>query len=354
MTDVSLTELDSLAQSLAGARHEGYSQRALARAYDEFVGHRRNALSRFLLTADGKEYPTFYSILADPDARLATGELRVDSPPPAGPAWEFLLPFERIDFHEDGSADLHPITLGTPTRAIARLFRREHYVPRTRVEEDRGAAGGGRVPVSALSGTLAESVTLCRQQSLLPFSVALMLYLPEERIRYELDLVHTSLLPDPRAGRLPLSRRVRRTSRTSWAVDRAIGRGDLSLLAARCFEVLVESQGLTSVELAHVFGGVRELVDSALQGLVSRRWVVFDARTGVYRARPEEFLPATGLARVEREPMEATADPALRASVQELLAAADARATCPLCGEPLPPGPTTIVCASCAAKVGAA
>jgi hypothetical protein len=352
--DATLAELDTLAASLAGERYDAFSQRALGRAFEEFTARRRSALAPFQLAANGQEYPSLYALLADRSANFATGELRLDPAPPPGPAWEFLLPFERIDLHDDGSADVHPIALGPPTRAIVRFVLREYYLTRTRVEEHRGAAGGGRVQVAGLSATLSDGLQACRQQGLVPFSVALLLYLPEERFRYELDLVRSTLLPDPRAGRLPLARRVRRTSRLSWGVDRAIARADLSLLAARCLEVLVESSGLTSVELAHIFGGVRELVDSAVQGLVDRRLVVYDRRTGVYRARLEEFLPPTGPAPSARESLGATSDPSLRTSVQELLAAADARASCPLCGTPLPPGPTAILCDDCAAKVGAA
>ena len=355
MAVIPLSELDSLARRYVGERHDPYSERALARAYDEYLARRRTPLAPFALVAEGKEYPNLYAILADPDAKLSTGELRLEPAPPPGPGWEFLLPFERIEFREDGSADLHPIALGPPTRAIARILLREHYLPRSRAEEDRGAAGGSRVQLTGSVVTLAQGIATCRQQSLLPFSVAILLYLPEERLRYELDLLRTTVLTDPRAGRFPVVRRVRRTSRTSWGVDRVVARGDLPLLASRCLEIVVESSGLTSVELAYIFGGVRELVESALQGLVARGLVTFDRRTGIYRPRLELFLPPTGEpAPAAVEPLGRVSDPALRTSVQELLAAADARSVCPLCGSPLPPGPKTILCANCTAEVGTA
>jgi hypothetical protein len=352
VADVPLAQLDGLAVTLAGGRHDEHSRRALARAYDEFRARRRMPLAAFQLTADGTEYPDLYALLADPAATFSTGELRLDPTPKPGPAWEFLLPFERVVFHDDGSADVHPIALGPPTRAIARLLLREHFLPRSRADEDRGAAGGGRIEVNAFTGTVAAGVAACRAQGLLPFGVALLLYLPEERFRYELDLVRSKLLPDPRAGRLAVAKRVRRTSRIAWGIDHAVARGDLSLLAGRCLEVLAESPGLTSVELAHVFGGVRELVDSALQGLEARRLVVFDRRTLVYLPRLEAFVPTSGITTPGAEPAASSADPSLRTSVQELLAAADARATCPLCGSPLPAG-GSILCANCAAKVDA-
>jgi hypothetical protein len=352
VTDVTLSELDAVARKFAGDRHDAFSERALARAYEEFVGRRRVALGPLALWADGTEFPNFYAMVSDPNVKFASGEIRLDPPPPAGLAWEFLRPFERIVLRPDGTADLHPLVPGPPERGIARVLLREYYLPRTRSEEDRGATGGARIELAGFSGTFEQGILACRQQALIPLSAAVLLYLPEERVRYDLDLVRSAVLSDPRAGRLPIGRRVRRTSRVAWGVDRTIGRGDLSLLTARCLEVLVESPGLTSVELAHIFGDVREIVDSALQGLVARQLVTFDRRTGIYRARLDAFLPMQlTVPTAGNEP--AVPNPALRTSVQELLAAADARATCPLCGKILPPGPRGILCESCAAEVNA-
>lgn len=253
----------------------------------------------------------------------------------------------------DGSADLHPAVPGPPERGIARILLREHYLPRSHGDENRGATGGSRVELPATIGTLERGLAVYREQGLLPFSVAILIYLSEERVRYEFDLLSTSLLPDPRGGRLPTSRLVHRPSRVSFAVDKVIGRGDLSLLAARCLEVMVDSQGLTSVELAHIFGGVRELVDSALQGLVARGFITFDRRTGIYRPRIDAFVPSGIASGLHAAPTMSGSDAMLKTSVRELLAAADARATCPLCGTPLPAGWSGILCESCTAKVDA-
>ena len=352
MTSVSLAELDSLARQMAGERHDPFSERALARAYEEYVSRHRSPLAPVIVNGDGTEYPTIYALLTDPKANPETLEIRPE-PAPAPGAWGFLRRFERIVLRSDGSADLHPYIPGPPERGIARILLREHYLPRSRGDESRGASGGERVDLPAHLGTLERGLSVYREQGLLPFSVAILLYLSDERVRFEFDLLETTLLPDPRTGRLPPSRMIRRPSRLSFAVDRVIGRGDLSLLAARCLEVLTESPGLTSVEIAHIFGGVRELVDSALQGLVARGFVTFDRRTGVYRPHIEAFLPS-GLAPVSPVgPAMTGSESMLRTSVQELIAAADARAACPLCGAPLPPGWTGILCESCTAKVDA-
>ncbi len=352
MTAVSHPELEALAARWGGARHDAYSGRALARAAEEYLSRRRPALAEFVLSVDGKEYPSVIAALADPSARFEHVELRLEPIPSPGPAWRFLLPFERLAFAEDGSVEIHPLEPGPPVRAIARVAPREHYLLRSQADEERAAKGGALSEPRSVTGTFAETAAACRESAIVPFGLAVLAYLPEERFRYELDLLHNALLPDPRAGRLAPSQRVRRSARFAWALDQYVARSDLSLLGTRCLEVLVESPGLTSVELSHVFGGVRELVDSALQGLVQHRLVTFDRRTGVYRPRLDTFLPGGDPTPTRLEVPPAVGDPALRTSVQELLAAADARATCPLCGAPLPAGPKSILCENCSAQVG--
>jgi hypothetical protein len=354
VTVASLPELDALAARLAPDRHDVYSRRALARSAEEYLSRRRPPLANVVISADGKEYPHLYALLADPSAKFETGRLRLDPKPAPGPSWRFILPFDRLDFQPDGSVEVSPLEPGPPIRAIARVLLREHYLVRSQAEEQRAAAGGTRVELRGLGGTLAEAVAACREEAIIPFRAAVLVYLPEERFRYEFDVIHSALLPDPRAGRLSPGKRVRRTARLDWGLDQYLARADLSFLGARCLEVLVESSGLTSVELSHVFGGLRELVDSALQGLVEHRLVSFDRRTGVYRAHLDGFLPPVDAAASRADLGATVGDPALRTSVQELIAAADSRATCPLCGAPLPAGPKAILCASCEARVGAA
>jgi hypothetical protein len=352
MTSVALADLDALATTLAGDRHDAYSQRALARAFEEYTSRQRSTLSDVVITADGRPFANLAAVIADPTAKCEIVELKLTEPPAGAGPWRFLTPFERMTFDSDGSVELTPVDGGAPVRGIARLLLREHYQIRSESEETRGASGGNRVELKGLRGTVAEAAAACRAGGIVPFGVAVLVYLPEERVRYEFDAVRGALLLDPRSGRLSPSRRTRRTARLSWALDQYVARSDLSQFGVRCLEVLVESPGLTSVELSHVFGGVRELVDSTLQGLVQRRLVSFDPRTGLYRARLEAL--ETGGPAVRTEVGGPPSDPSLRTSVQELIAAADARATCPLCGRALPPGPKSILCAECAARVASA
>ncbi len=350
MSTVSSVELRAVAKGLAGERFDDHAAGGLARAYDEYVGRRRRAVGPLGLTIDERPYPNLYAVLTDPEAKFATGEIRFEGRDATAADWEFLPPFARIVFHDDGSADLHPADGAAPRRAIARVLLREHYLVRSRAEDVPAAAGAVALRMPSLVGSLQQGIAICRAVAALPFEVALLLYLAEERVRFEIDVVHTELLRDPRAGRLAAAKRVHRPSRVAWGLDRVLGRGHLSLLAARSLEVLAESNGLTSIDLAHLFGGVRELVDSALQTLVQQRLATFDSRTGVYRARLEAFAPA-------REAPGAAPPlvrPELRSSVQELLAAADAKSLCPLCGVRTTTGPSYILCDECAARVGLA
>jgi len=346
---VSSVELEEIARQLGRERFDAYASRGLARAYEEYVGRRRRVVGPLSVSVNGRAYPTLYHVIADPELSMSTGELRLEAPAALAEEGGFLTPFAKVVLHDDGSAELHPPDGGTPRRAIARVLLREHYLVRTQADDAPGSPAS-RLRIPRFFGTVPEGITLCRAAPLIPFEIAFLLYLAEERARFEVDLVHSGLLGDPRTGRLAAARRVPRSSRLAWGVDQRIGRGHLSLLAARCLEVLVESNGLSSIDLTHVFGGVRELVESALQSLVQQRYASFDPRTGLYRARLDAFLPPT---EPSAPPSPAgPVRPELRTSVQELITAADARATCPLCGRPLPEGPKTLLCEDCSAKVG--
>jgi hypothetical protein len=347
----SLDEVQAFAARLAGERHDGFSRDALARAYGEYRGHRREPICAVRVTVGGRPYDSVLSALADPAATFDDAELTLVDPPPVGPAWEWTYPVQRVAFASDGSAELVPRDGGPPERAIGRVLRRDYYVPRSAASAEPGRRETGRDPRPGLL-PLGRSIELLRANGFVPFAVALLLYTANERHRLEVDLLDSTLLRDPRAGRLPLQRRVRRTSRVAYDVDRFLARGELAVRTARVLEMLVESHGLTPFEVSQIFGGVREFGISALRTLHSRGLATLDRQTGVYRPRFEPFRSA-------RDPG-ATAstgplpNPALRTSVAELLAAADSRATCPLCGDPLPAGPRGILCPRCQREVGAA
>lgn len=350
MSPATLDELQAYARTLAGPGHDEYSAQALSRAFAEYALRPRPTLARYRLRADGRDFASTYAALADPTTAFETAEILLVDPPREPGAWEWLRPFDRVRFLEDGAAEVDvPERPGSPERAIARLLLREHYVPRSREEVAGVPADSEARGASMQLQTLRHSVAFARSRGVVVLSVALLLYFGRERVRYELDLVGDTVIRDARARRWPLSRRVHRTSRISHAVDRFLARGDLPVASARALEALAETHGVTPLELAPVLGGVREYGASALQGLAARNLATYDRRTGVYRPRFDAFLGTSG---ADDEAPAPLPNPQLRTSVMELLAAADSRATCPLCGDALPPGPKRLLCAKCEAEVG--
>ncbi len=352
MPSVSLEELQAFAREAAGDRHDRYSESGLARAVEEYRAQRGEAIASVGLTLGPRTYSHIYEALRDPTATFLEGELAVIDPPEAGAAWEWSFPVSRLVFHADGGAEVHPPGGGKPIRAMVRILRRDYYVPRPASSAESTMRERQRDPRPGIL-PLGPALKLLREAGFVPFAVAILLYTNDERHRLELDLLESALLKDPRAGRFPMPRRVRRTSRVAHDVDAFIARGELAVRTARVLEMLVESHGLTPFEVSQVFGEVPEFGISALKALQSRGLATLDRQKGLYRPRFEAFRPST-TSRGPVEPAAPIPNPALRTSVMELLAAADARATCPLCGDPLPPGPRAILCARCEAEVAAA
>ena len=352
MTGASPAELHAIAGLGSPETHDSYSGRALDRAFEEYRARRREKLTSFVARVDGADVPSLLHALL---SKTPFDRLSLEFPEATAndPAWEFLRPARSITLEEDGAASLLPPgENGAPARAMARLLLRDTYIPRSALQDLEATRG---VPTRSPRGDLflpPEWAQFIRRTGIVPFSIALLLYLPEERIRYELDVIDNGLLPDLRHGRLRGVAHVRRSSRVSYAVDRFIARGDLLLANARALEIVFETRGVTAIDLAPVFGGVRERAASSLETLSARGLVSLDRRTGQYRPLLDAVNPAPDRPRSGVVQTPTPANPLLRTSVAELIAAADARATCPLCGDSIPPGPRGLLCAKCTALVG--
>jgi hypothetical protein len=332
-------------------QHDRASELALLRSLEEYIPRRRGSVSPVSFSVDGVADSTVYSALADPARKFETLELLRAGPTPDPVRWEFLRPFERLTIAADGATEVWASD-GSSSRAMTRLLLREHYVPIPRpVGPRRPVSRSAPRPELFTGPTFARYI---RSTGIVPFAVALAVYYPDERVRYEVDLVDQQLLLDLRMNRFLTSRRVPRAARVGYAVDAVVARGELSLPSARALEVVVESNGLSALDLAPLFGGVRELASSALDSLVARRLVSFDRRTQVYRPRVEALGSPADRTRARAVPSAPRANPRLRSSVMELLAAAESRATCPLCGEPMTPASKGILCAKCQELVGSA
>ncbi|MGI0133168.1 MAG: hypothetical protein ACREDK_08830, partial [Thermoplasmata archaeon] len=229
----SLDDVQAVARRGAPLYHDEYSERSLVQRLDEYLTQRRGSICAFSLSADGVPYPNFYAALKDERARFRSAEIILRRPPPPGPPWEYVRPFSVITFHPDGAADVYPLDGGSGAqRAIVRVVLREHFVPRSYLQ-DREEVKGSLVPRPETElAALPEAIRFVRTTGVVPFGVAMFLYFSGGRATLEFDLLGNLLLKDARAGRLPISRHVRRPSRVAHGVDQYIARGELSVLSA--------------------------------------------------------------------------------------------------------------------------
>ncbi len=341
-------ELNAIARMGGPTAHARYSELALKRAVDEYLPRRRDMIAPVELRVDGRAYPHLFAALAEVSVAFGEIELRRKGAPPEPARWEFLRPFDRLTVRSQGGSEAQ--TGPEPARRVmARLLLREQYVPMAAPGERPAPPPSRPSPRPELfsPATLARYL---RATGVVPFALAIAVYYPDERVRYEVDLLDSQLEVDPRSRRISPERRVRRAARIGHAVDLLASGGELSMPSIRALETVVETNGLTAVEMAPVFGGVRELGASALDSLVARKLLALDPRSGVYAPRLDAIT-----ASVARAPGAASAsrvDPRLRSNLAELIAQAEAKASCPLCGDPLPTPRRGILCAKCQSLVG--
>jgi hypothetical protein len=331
------TDLNALFKGSRSRPVDAASASDLARRAAAYARVARSPVARFLLTVDGREFEDLHAAVLDPTAGFERAELRLAEAAPPGPAWDFLKPFQRIAFDSDGSADLYPRS-GPPEHAIARLLTREGFgTPPSGPE-----FGSGRPP------TLAQFARALRSGGYVPFGVALELYCAPERARYELDLIGNRVLADSRSGRLPSSSRRHHPSREAWRFDRVLSGANLPAGTARVLETIWEADAVSEADLIRIFG--ESDGGPATIGLLARqRLIEADPEAGGWRVRPNSFDFATRAPSSSATPREP--ESALRHNMGELLAGAEARQTCPMCGEELPVGYQGLLCERCRREV---
>ncbi len=323
-------ELADIARGPSNAPLDAPSIEAIAQGLKAYRRSAAPSLGPLKLVIDGKARP-FYQAIADPKVPFARVEVALEAAPPASD-WVFLRPFSRILLAGDGSAEVHPPS-GPKERVIARWLPREGW-------RHPGHRPSGRLP------TPSGLPTAIREGGFLPFGAALEIYASEERWRYEIDLLDGRLLADPRAGRYPKAARVRWPSRAAWSLDRLIARSNLAPDDARLLEAVAEIEPGARSDLGGPTQPGRDV--QGLERLAARHLVEADPATGRWQIVPEALGGGTRAPAPRRAPAPARG---LQESVRGLLAEADARATCPMCGDAFAPGGHGLLCDRCQREV---
>jgi hypothetical protein len=352
MPRIDREELAKVARLPGAARLDLRGELALRRALEEYIPRRRQFVAPVTFEVDGKGPSDLYHAFLDPEREFAMVKITRAGVVTDPSGWEFLRPFDAIHVGGNGTTFVR-VEGEEPKRVQSRVLLRERFAP----PPAEPAHGGRARPGSALPAeptslsTFPELARYIRTTGTIPFALSLAVYYPDTRIRYDLDLVDGGLLLDSRTHRLNRETWVPRPARVGHRVDVLAARGDISLQSARALETIVESNGFSAEEIAPIFGGVRELSATALDSLAARKLVLYDRRTEIYRPRLDVLVPLEPRARSAALP--SPTDPKLRTSVMELIAAAESRASCPLCGMKLPAGHKGLLCRDCEAMMRA-
>ena len=362
-----LSDFETLASFAPREVHDGFSQKNFRKSLFDYAQRTPSHIARIRWTADGHPVRSFAHILAQkgPPERM---QVIVYEPRPDPQVWEFTTPTAFVDFDSQGSGRVvtfrydprsvspwDPHDPGTEESCVVRLSARESYIPRSIQQETETNEGRPPPPPPFELFSIVDFTRFVQSTGVVPFRIALHLYTSRTRLRYELDLLHNLLLADPRAGRFSLEDRVERSSRICHGLDRFVARGGLPLLPRRVLELLFESRGLSVQDVAVILSVSPELARASLESLVGRQFAALDARTQVFIPLPQVFLTRAEAEREQRDEEErrrrGPKAETLRASVQELLNEVEAKAGCPLCGGPMTPGSSELLCDDCMAAV---
>ncbi len=295
-------DFEQLARLAPPELHEAYSQKLLRRSLWD-VGHRKpRSLGRLHWEANGRRYGNFAQLLLEPEP---APEVTVNFTDPAREtgAYEFNPPCRSLTFRVDGRGTGAFLPVGDLTKelmdphgtpdleeGVVRFAFREAFVPRPLAHEQAIQQGTPPPPLPFGLFSWRNLHRFTRHHGVVPYRLELLFYLPETRIRYELDLLLNRLLQDPRAGRLPLDLTAFRSSRLCAGFDRFVAQWTLPLIPRRALEILFESRQISPPELAACLEVSLELARSSLETLRARGLAEITGTPPVYLPVLESYL----------------------------------------------------------------
>lgn len=416
-------DLSSLASFAPTDTHDSFSQKNLRRVMMEAQQKHPRNIASILWEYDGEPEPALSALLKKSPL---TGKIGIAFQHPAmdREAWEFTTPAGAIACDPKGAGrivtfafDPHSTTpwntedKGTLELCVVRFSLSEAFVPMSiRQEQQRIHGNPPPQPPFDLFSPL-DLARFVRAHGVVPLRVKLLAYTTKLRYAYDIDLVHNALVKDIRAGGLPISERVLRSTRLYHGLDRFVARKELPPVPNTILEMLFETSGLNPVDISVLLHISKDLATASLDTLTARQKAVWNKAKRVYLPLPEAFLtekeakqehleerlrkedarraptpdsgppapPPTGpdptLPERSPEPVpkeRGTAEGApppssrvpipkpvsppdisdIRGSVGKLLEFLDEHPLCPLCGKPMSLDSRELICEACLREVG--
>jgi hypothetical protein len=392
-------EFIALASHAPPSIHDSFSQKNLRQTLMAADQRRLPYLANVRWECDGRQMPSLVSFICRDPPPAKVGII-FQQPVMERSAWEFTTPAAAITLDSRGAGrivtfhfDPHSLTPwdlsdpGTVEPGVVRMALKEAFVPRSiKQEQDARKGNPPTQPPFDLFSPM-ELSRFIRTYGVVPFTLGVMIYTAKARYVYDIDLLHDTLLQDPRSGHFPLEDRTPRSSRLAHGLDRFVARHEIPPNLCKILEVLFESKGLDPSDVAEMLRIPENTAQSSLETLAGRQLAVWDKKTRLYLPLPHAFLTENEARQERREeekrlaeaaaqaaapkPPEEAPEPLpqvqpppprpaskskdvtsdLKKSIDNLLEMVETHPTCPMCGREMDPSSKELVCSDCLKEV---
>ncbi len=260
---------------------DDYSLKEMRKYVKSHIQAERPYLSEVAFLINGKHYEHLY------DALISESDFReVDIrflKPKLDEIWDFDAPTKTIKLIKGGFGGIaffnyDPKALDKwakageliEKKAMIRAFPVDFFIPRSiatmskYISEDPPDV---LIPELWTMETMLEEV---RAVGALPVTIRICAYTKEERFAYDIDILQNRLLRDFRAGKVPPTRRMRRSPEEYFYFDKIYASLNMGHLPKAIFETIFESEGLTASDITHFFRITTEMAVNNLKALKKR------------------------------------------------------------------------------------
>lgn len=283
---------DKLLKILEYAPSEMLDQYAKNRLLEEMENYKNRhytSLAKYKMIIDESE-GDFYDLLLKLDFKFI--EIIVDEPCFEG-VWSYNAPIKKIKIAHEGLGFAHILIgkidrekwrsdEGKGNKVMVRSYVTKYYQPITiKMVSHMIEPSPPKFSLRTLENLVKDIVT----QGVVPFEIKLLIYTPVQRFSLTLDLVNSTIVSDPREGKMNPRLYKSREPMEYLMFDSAVASMNLPPIAREILEILLESEGLTLFEISHILNTSIEVAKNNLNALINRNLVVVDESS-----KPTKYL----------------------------------------------------------------